>query len=341
MRMHCGFPFRGAALERLRVFLRDLGLKYDEGIEYSVCMRDGERIAASGSLDGNVIKCVAVSPDYQSGGLAASVLTELIAEASRGGHHHLFLFTRPQNGILFGNFGFYPVAETSDVLLMENRKNGIASFVSGLRRPGGPAAAGAPVAGATGAIVANCNPFTRGHLYLIEEAVRECAAVHLFIVSEDKSVFSADERYALVLAGVSHLPSVYVHRTGPYLVSSVTFPDYFLKDAADARAVNTVLDLTVFAERFALPLGIGLRFVGEEPFDAVTREYNRQMRDILPRYGIEVREIPRLETGGAAVSASRVRKLLEEGDVRAAGELVPAATYEYLEKRYGGKAGGG
>ena len=136
----------------------------------------------------------------------------------------------------------------------------------------------------------------------------------------------------MVQAGLSHLPSVYLHHTGPYLVSSVTFPDYFLKNTAGAREVNTALDLAIFAERFALPLGISRRFVGEEPLDPLTREYNRQMRDILPRYGIRVTEIPRLETEGEVVSASRVRKLLEEGNPQAVKNLVPPAVYEYLKK---------
>ncbi|MDR1931775.1 MAG: [citrate (pro-3S)-lyase] ligase [Spirochaetales bacterium] len=332
MQMHCGFPFRGAARESLRAFLRGCGLKYDEAVQYSVCMMEQEQIAATGSLDGNVIKCLAVSPDYQSEGLAATILTELIMEAARNGRHHLFLFTKPENEYLFGNLGFYPVAKTPDVLLMENRKNGIEVFVSGLKKPDFFTAGGGAEK-TSGAIVANCNPFTNGHLYLIETAARQCGALHLFIVSEDKSAFSAEDRYNLVRAGVSHLPSVYLHHTGPYLVSSVTFPDYFLKDTVSARAVNTVLDLTIFAERFALPLGISCRFVGEEPFDPVTREYNRQMQEFLPRYGIRVTEIPRLETGGLAVSASRVRKLLKEGNPEAVRELVPPATYTYLKNR--------
>jgi [citrate (pro-3S)-lyase] ligase len=332
MEMTCGFPFRGRARERLREFLHERGLKYDEGVRFSVCMEESGIIAATGSLDGNVLKCVAVSPDYQSEGLAAKVVTELVAEAGRRGLYHLFLFTKPENEELFGSLGFYSVAKTQDVLLMENRKNGVASFVAGLEKPefsaqGG--AAGLPV----GAIVANCNPFTKGHLYLIEEAARQCGALHLFIVSEDKGAFPAKDRYALVQAGTAHIPNVYTHPTGPYLVSSVTFPDYFLKDTASPLTVNTALDLAVFAERFALPLGIVRRFVGEEPFDLVTLMYNQQMKDILPRYGIRVTEIPRLESGGQAVSASRVRALLAEGNPDAVRELVPPSTYEYLKSR--------
>jgi [citrate (pro-3S)-lyase] ligase len=140
------------------------------------------------------------------------------------------------------------------------------------------------------------------------------------------------------LAGVAHLPNVYPHPTGPYLISAATFPDYFLKDGPGAvppETVNTRLDLCIFAERFALPLGINCRFVGTEPIDPLTREYNHQMQEILPRYGIRVAEIPRLEAGGAAVSASRVRQLLREGNLRAIKELVPPATFAYLESNHG------
>ena len=36
----------------------------------------------------------------------------------------------------------------------------------------------------------NCNPFTKGHKYLIEKASKENDVVHLFILTEDKSEFS-------------------------------------------------------------------------------------------------------------------------------------------------------
>jgi [citrate (pro-3S)-lyase] ligase len=349
MEINCGFPFRGAALEKLRSFLSDCGLKYDDRVQYSVCITDeDDRIAATGSLDGTgsmdggaVLKCIAVSPDHQNEGLAARVITELVNQAGRNGQHHLFLFTKPTNEALFSGLGFYPIAKTTESLLMENKKNGIAEFVVALERPVFPDTAGKKN---IGAIVVNCNPFTNGHLYLIETAAKQCDALHLFIVSEDKAAqgaadaFPANVRWDLVLAGVAHLPNVYPHPTGPYLISAATFPDYFLKDSPGAvppETVNTRLDLCIFAERFALPLGINCRFVGTEPLDPLTREYNRQMQEILPPYGIRVAEIPRLEAGGAAVSASRVRQLLREGNLWAIKELVPSATFAYLESNHG------
>jgi [citrate (pro-3S)-lyase] ligase len=296
-----------------------------------VILKEDERIAASGSLDGRVLKCIAVSPEFQGSGAAAHIVTELIAEAARRGNFHLFLFTKPENEELFGSLGFFPVSKTADVLLMENKKEGIKKFVEAIQKntpplPGAEYEKNRP----PGAAVVNCNPFSRGHQYLLETAAALCAPLHVFVVSENKSAFPADARMNMVIAGTAHIPNVRVHAAGPYMVSSATFPDYFLKDTVSPEQVNTELDLTIFAEHFAAPLGIAFRFVGTEPFDPVTQKYNRQMAEILPRYNIRVIEIPRLEIGGAAVSASRIRKLLNDGNIEAARELAPPATMEYL-----------
>jgi [citrate (pro-3S)-lyase] ligase len=328
METNTGFPFRGKVLEELRGFLKQNGLKYDEGVEFSVILREENRIAAAGSLDGRVLKCLAVSQEFQGTGAAAQVVTELIAEAARRGHYHLFLFTKPENENLFENLGFYSITKTRDVLLMENKKNGVKNFVHHIEKntPPGDKADDKPI----GAVVVNCNPFSKGHRYLIETAAKQCVLLHVFVVAENKSVFPADVRMNMVTSGAADIPNVRVHSTGPYLVSSATFPDYFLKDTIPPEQVNTELDLTVFAEAFAEPLGIKIRFAGTEPFDPVTLKYNQQMAEILPRYGIRFVEIPRLESGGAAVSASRIRKLLQEGNLEAVRELVPETTIELL-----------
>ena len=320
-----GAPFRGAALEKLKDFLGGCGIRYDDAVAFSVCLCEGDAIAATGSLDGNVLKCIAVSPARQNEGLTATVVTELIKEALRKGRQHLFLFTKPEHRERFQDLGFYPIAQTGEVLLMENRKDGIRSFVAGLPRPSG---------NRIGAVVANCNPFTRGHLYLIESAARGCDALHLFILSEDKSDFSAEARRDLAVQGTAHIPQVVVQPTGPYLISAATFPDYFIKDPAAAREANGSLDLKIFAEHFARPLGITRRFVGSEPYSPLTAAYNVQMGKLLPPYGIEVIEIPRLEAEGGAISASRVRALLKAGDLAAVRDIVPPATYRYLAAHY-------
>jgi [citrate (pro-3S)-lyase] ligase len=328
MEVWYGYPFKGEALEHMRRFLDTCGIGYDEGAEFSVCVTDGGRIAAAGSLDGRVLKCIAVSPDYQGEGLAAQVITELVNQAARRGSHHLFIFTKPENRELFGGMGFYPLAETGRVLLMENRKNGIAGYALSLRK-------GAADAGPAGCIVANCNPFTNGHLYLIENAARRCGTVHLFILSEDKSEFPAGVRRLLVQKGTAHLSNVIVQPAGPYIISAATFPGYFYREPSVIAGANGELDLKIFCEHVACPLGITLRFAGTEPFSPLTDSYNGLMKKLLPGYGIELVELPRL-TGrdGGAVSASRVRALLREGRLADVKDLVPRVTWEYLAERH-------
>jgi [citrate (pro-3S)-lyase] ligase len=320
-----GSPLRGELLDQLKAFLRDNGLGYDERITFTVCALAGDEIAAAGSLDGRTLKCIAVSPAHQNEGLAAILVTELVKEAARRGSFHLFVFTKPENEALFGSLGFYAVENTRSVLLMENKRHGISRFVEGLPRP-------PPNIAPVGAVVVNCNPFTLGHRHLIETAAGRCGALHVFVVSEDLSRFPPDLRYELVVEGTAHIPHVYVHPTGPYLVSAQTFPDYFFRDTVSPTELNTELDIRIFANRFARPLGISRRFVGTEPLDPVTAAYNRGMGAMLPAFGIELVEVPRLEMDGVPVSASRVRELLDRGDMAGVRELVPPATFSRLER---------
>lgn len=84
----------------------------------------------------------------------------------------------------------------------------------------------------------------------------------------------------------------------------------------------------------AAGLGIQYRFVGEEPFDQVTRAYNEAMKRILPKFGVEVIEFPRisLEENGEMVSATMVRKAIMEKDADLIKVLCPESTYMFLEK---------
>lgn len=307
---------------RLQDFLQQQELQFAPG-DFTVCVREADgSIAATGSMAGKVLQCIAVDERLRGEGLTAPVMTALRTRAFEKGLRRLFLFTKPRNESMFRDFGFYPISHTSDMLLMENVRGGISDFIASLDH-------GEP-GGVHGAVVANCNPFTLGHRYLIEQAAAACDTLHLFILSEDKSAVPADVRFALVCQGVRDLKNVLVHPTSDYLISSVTFPTYFLKDQAKAGEAAGRLDLTIFCDHFAPALSITRRFVGEEPFCPVTAAYNRLMHEILPPRGVEVREIARREQGGSAISASRVRALWEKNDWEGLRPLVPETTYRYL-----------
>ncbi|WP_029233429.1 adenylyltransferase/cytidyltransferase family protein [Butyrivibrio sp. VCB2006] len=186
--------------------------------------------------------------------------------------------------------------------------------------------------GKKGAIVMNCNPFTLGHRYLIETAAQKVDYLYVFVVEEDKSVFKFKDRFEMVKQGTADLPNVEVLPSGKYVLSAQTLPGYFNKSELKDTYLNASDDLELFMQ-VAETLGISVRFVGEEPIDLYTRQYNDNMRKILPKYGLEFVEIPRktVETGtDVVISASRVRKLIEEKDYEGVKKIVPETTYRYL-----------
>lgn len=181
-----------------------------------------------------------------------------------------------------------------------------------------------------GAIVMNCNPFTLGHQYLIEYAASQVSYLYVFVVEEDKSYFKFEDRIELVKKGTSHLKNVKCLPSGEFIISSQTFSEYFDKANLQGTVIDTSLDVEIFAEEIAPTLDITVRFVGEEPLDPVTAQYNQSMKEILPKYGLEVREVPRKACGGNVISASRVRECLKEKKWEEIKELVPQTTYEFL-----------
>lgn len=187
--------------------------------------------------------------------------------------------------------------------------------------------------GKTGAIVMNCNPFTRGHRYLIEEACKKVDFLIIFVVEENQSVFSFNERYAMVCEGTSDLEKVIVVPSGAYILSRFTFPEYFVKYTDEEMKENIEGDVRLFAKRIAPYLNVAVRFVGEELQDVVTNEYNKAMQRILPNYGIEVIEIPRKMENNEVISASVVRKGLEQNSWEGVDKLVPESTRCILQYR--------
>lgn len=187
--------------------------------------------------------------------------------------------------------------------------------------------------GDNGAIVMNCNPFTNGHLYLIEKAAKEVDNLYIFVVSENKSCFSFTDRIQLVKKGIqNHVNNVIVLESGKFVLSDITFPEYFTKETAmDSVLIDTSLDLRIFGKYIAPTLNIIKRFAGEEPYDAITRQYNRDMRRILPQYGIEFVCIERKQMeNGKFISASEVRQLWKDNNKEEVRKRVPESTYQYL-----------
>lgn len=319
-----------AGKKAIALFLQSAGLTLEADCESVVCAEVQGTIVGCGAIAGNVLKCIAVSPDFQGEGLSLKLLTELLTLAYELRRSELFLFTKPQNKALFSGAGFWPIAEADGLaVLMENSSERLARYCRQLalhRQPGKT----------IGAIVMNANPFTLGHRYLIEQAAARCDWLHLFVVKEDASQFSYTDRWTLIEQGIRGLDNVILHPGSAYLISRATFPGYFLKDRGVTDDCHSQIDLQLFREHLAPALAITHRFVGDEPYCPLTRSYNQRMHEILGAPDgsgppIEVVELPRMEINGEPVSASRVRRRYAERDWSAIRELVPYDTFAFLQ----------
>ena len=63
----------------------------------------------------------------------------------------------------------------------------------------------------------------------------------------------------------------------------------------------------------------------------MTNQYNTVLKKALPSRGIKITEIPRLENENGAISASRVRSLIENKDTEGLKTLLPTTTIDYLK----------
>lgn len=180
--------------------------------------------------------------------------------------------------------------------------------------------------------MAACNPFTKGHRYLIEQAYGEVDFLYVFVVEEDRFEITFKDRMEMVMSGVADLDNITVIPAGKYIISKETFAQYFRKEQVQI-VEDMSYDVHIFGGVIAQELGISCRFVGEEPFDKVTAKYNETMKAILPGYGVEVIEIPRLSLDGeGVVSASTVRKAMKAGDMAKMEKMLPDSTLKYLKE---------
>lgn len=331
--LEIGFPEKSDIAQRYDVgrFLSKFGLGFDSSVDFTVTLRKREEgdygngeIVATGSFAGEVLRNIAIDETYRGEGLTATVLNALVQEQARRGIMHAIIFTKPAAAPRFSGLGFREIARAEPwAVLLESGLGSIDEYLENINGK----AAGLPPR--RGAIVVNCNPFTLGHLGLVEYAAAREDGLIVFVVQEDKSLFPFADRFELVKKGLSHLKNVVVVPTGIYMVSSATFPTYFTREEHLVEA-QTRLDISLFAKRIAPALGIARRYVGEEPYCAVTDAYNRAMSELLPESGIGFEMIRRITSGSIVVSASTVRELIRKDDWDGVRSLVPDVTWEYL-----------
>ena len=303
-------------------FLGSNGLRLGEVDLYLAVLSEEGAILAGGGLQRDILKCLAVSAEARSLGLSVPLISRLISVASERGYINVKVFTKPENRSVFESLGFKLLAEAPKAILMENGR-GLEEYCDYLRGHR-----------ASGVIVMNANPFTLGHRYLVEQASLSFRApegrrnLTIIPVKEDASRFPYSERLEMIRTGSGNMADVV--EGSDYQISAATFPTYFLKNLSDAAETQMRLDIDLFGRHIAPALGAHVRFVGTEPADPLTARYNALMKELLPKYGVEVVEISRLTDLESPVTATRVRSLLDAGQFKAASALTPESTWPYL-----------
>lgn len=310
--------------EEVRKFLERFSLKYED-VDYTVVIRENEEIIATCSKRDNVLKCFAIDENYQGLGLSNTLVSKVTEKLNLEGKYHSFIFTKPENQYLFEGLAYKNIFTTDKVSLLESGNKNINSSLDRIIKE-----YNIDTNKEYAAIVMNCNPFTLGHRYIIESASKENENVIIFVVEEDKSVFPFKERFNLIKEGTKDLENVVVVPGGEYIISSATFPNYFLKKNDDALKEYTKVDCNIFGKYFVPKFNIIKRYVGTEPHCEVTNTYNETIKEVLPKYNVEIELITRKEIESDAISASRVRYLLKQGDFESVKKLVPKTTLDFL-----------
>ena len=320
------YPGDHFANNQIQKLLQEEGIRRDPNLDYTCGMYDEDmNIIATGSLFGNTLRCMAVSHQHQGEGLMNEIVTHLIEVQFERGNTHLFLYTKYDTAKFFKDLGFYEIARVSNQLVfMENRRTGFSDYLKKLKT-----ACSEKSAESIAALVMNANPFTNGHLYLVEKAAAENDVLHLFMVSEDASLIPYFVRRKLIMEATSHLPNICYHDSGPYIISNATFPSYFQKDESSVITGHAQLDLTIF-KLISEALHINRRYVGEEPTSQVTGIYNKIMAEELPKADIECIIVPRLCFNKTPVSASTARQAIHDGRIDSIKPLVPETTYRFF-----------
>lgn len=306
------------------LFLKQAKIRPENTVDYTVGLYDQGKIIATGSIYHNVLKCLAVCKGYQGGAVLNRLVSHLMNEVFDRGYNSCYVYTKPESVQSFLHLGFTEIARVTDQLaFLEKATVTIKSFINELKKQ---KQSGRHIAG----IVMNANPFTLGHQYLIEKASIENDVVHIFVLSEDLSVFPAKVRKNLVKKGIAHLDNVYVHSTGNYLVSAKTFPSYFLEEDTSVTEIQASLDAIIFRDHIAPALGINRRYVGNEPDSIATHIYNQALKKTFGKQ-IELVIEKRKEIASKPISASRVRHLIKENRLSQTKYLLPDTTFHFLE----------
>ena len=313
-------------------FLSAFGLKFNAYADYTAYVEEEGNVIATVSLAKNVICDLAVSEAFQGENVATSLIMHALEKLRAEKIYGYKVFTKPLYREKFLDLGFRLLVQGENFVALEGGESNIWTTLQNLKTKilmdlGS-------FDDDYGAIVMNANPFTSGHLSLVEHALSKHGKVLIFVLEEDVSEFSFKERFSLTfLATRQYRDRVCVLPSTEYVVSKATFPDYFLRSEQDVSQAHAEYDAMLFEKYFMKELNVSKRYLGTEEKEYMS-VYNATLDKVL-RSKLEI--VERFKQNGERVSADTVRKLLKAGDDEKALEFIPKPCQAVFKMIIGGK----
>ena len=309
--------------DQIKNLLEENELVLDKDIDKTFYLdTETNEIIGTVSVYKNIIKDIAVKKSHMSLGYFDTLISEVINYFYQNNIYHIMVYTKVKYSNHFKSAGFKEISKTDTSILLEFGTplidDVISKYKEAIERKFNINIYNEDIA----SIVVNANPITNGHMYLIEKAASAHKYVIVFVVEEDKSYLTFKERMSLVYLSCMHLPNVAIVPSTEYIVSSATFPGYFLKDESDKHREWAKIDSQIFRDYFMKKLNISKRYVGSET-KGYMQMYNQTLSEVinnnLDNNELKLEIIERFE----GISASNVRNLIAEGNITEALKDIP------------------
>ncbi|MFA6827577.1 MAG: [citrate (pro-3S)-lyase] ligase [Bacilli bacterium] len=306
--------------KKVASFLKDFGFKY-ENVDFSIYIEIEKEVIATVSARHNIITFFAIKQEFQAENIAGYLLSYMINHLATIGIDHLFIYTTLKYYNYFENMGFKVILLTDEVAVLESNNYDISEELNKIK------VKYFLNEDKYNAVCLNANPFTNGHLHLINSILKQGLPLIVFVLEEDKSFFSFFDRFNMVKLGLKKVDKVTVVPSTYYLISNLTFPTYFLKNDLDKVKVEGMVDALIFKNYFMKIFNIQKRIVGEE-IDPTTNSYNEVLKEVLKD---DLIIIPRKKVSGDIISASLVREKYKIKDFESISSFVPKSVVAYLK----------
>ena len=299
--------------DRIGSFLGSFNLDYSsEHLDKTFYLIDNDTILGTISHQGSIIKCLAVVKDYQGENLSSKLITYIISYFNSINIYSYTVYTKPEYEEVFKSFGFKLLVKTSKTCLLESGINTIFDSINGIKTQIKMSYGEIDDSIDIAATIINGNPFTLGHQELCVNAANKHDLLLVFIVEEDESFFTFKERFSMAYLSLSRYKNIVVIPSTKYMVSLMTFPNYFYKDEKIKEDEYSLVDALLFKDYFMKYLYIKHRYVGSETKGYMAR-YNQVLSKELGDSLVIVKRYKNEK--GVEISASTVREKIINNDL--------------------------